>query len=617
MARICGQYQRNTDEVSFVRAMLDYMSAPADLQDTIQADKKLLLGYAGVDKANRWTGNGLAVMLDGAIYNAADFPKGSGDAEKLAMSYLNIGLEKTLGKINGDFAFAIYDSSKHRLVLARDRFGIKPLYYACRKDLFAFASRPGALLRLDKISREPNRKFVSLIAAGHYRTFDNDPEKSPYKDISQVPAASFIMIEDGEIRHKNKYWDLKETPELDQNEHVLSEEYRELIFDAVKIRLGKSHNPAFTLSGGMDSSSVLASAVRASGKKQHAYSSVYPDKTFDETEEINSMLESTVCKWHPVRVEFPDVFPIVKKMIRVNDEPVATATWLSHFILCQQVAQDGFKSLFGGLGGDELNAGEYEYYFYHFADLRIAGKEDILAHEVKLWQKYHDHPIYKKSWDVMEKALATMTDISIPGKCRHDPVRMTRYFNALNPDYYDIHSFEPIMETPFRSYLKNRAYQDITRETAPCCLRAEERQAAAFGLDNLLPFFDHRLAEFMFKIPGEMKIRDGITKVILRRAMKGILPEETRTRIKKTGWNAPAHIWFAHEQKDKLFDLIKSKKFRERGIYNIDKVEQLAKEHFEIVSSHTKKENHMMFFWQLVNLDSWFEEFIEKHLKQN
>lgn len=182
---------------------------------------------------------------------------------------------------------------------------------------------------------------------------------------------------------------------------------------------------------------------------------------------------------------------------------------------------------------------------------------------------------------------------------------MRRYFPALDPGYYDLTDFVPIMESPFSSYLKTRTFQDLTRETAPCCLRAEDRQTTAFGLDNFVPFFDHRLVEFMFRVPGALKIRDGVTKILLREAMRGVLPEETRTRIKKTGWNAPAHIWFAAAGRDLLRDLIDSAAFRQRGIYNITEVVRLADEHDRIVSSGELRDNHMMFFWQLVNLELW------------
>jgi asparagine synthase (glutamine-hydrolysing) len=143
------------------------------------------------------------------------------------------------------------------------------------------------------------------------------------------------------------------------------------------------------------------------------------------------------------------------------------------------------------------------------------------------------------------------------------------------------------------------------RETIPCCLRAEDRQSAAFGLTHRLPFLDHRLVEFMFRVPPAMKYKDGVTKHLLREATKGLLPEETRTRVKKTGWNAPAHQWFSGKGAAPLMDLIRSTSFRERGIYDAAEVERLARAHHEIVSTNAPRENHMMFFWQLVNLELW------------
>ena len=129
---------------------------------------------------------------------------------------------------------------------------------------------------------------------------------------------------------------------------------------------------------------------------------------------------------------------------------------------------------------------------------------------------------------------------------------MTRYDGAISKDFFDLTSFAPVMDHPFKSYLRNRTYQDIFRETAPCCLRAEDRNCNAFGLDHADPFFDYRLMEFMFRVPGATKIRDGVTKHLLRNAMAEVLPEETRTRIKKTGWNAPAHLWFTGHGREQL-----------------------------------------------------------------
>jgi asparagine synthase (glutamine-hydrolysing) len=121
------------------------------------------------------------------------------------------------------------------------------------------------------------------------------------------------------------------------------------------------------------------------------------------------------------------------------------------------------------------------------------------------------------------------------------------------------------------------------------------------------PFLDHELVEFMFGIPGNLKIRDGITKQLLRLAMIGILPEATRMRVKKTGWNAPAHVWFSQRALQELRDRVRSSTFRERGIYDSEAVMAVIDDHARIVESATAEENHMMFLWQLLNLETWLD----------
>jgi asparagine synthase (glutamine-hydrolysing) len=616
MSRIAGiisEYPSERREQLLTQMLQVYTATGLPSPVTYENRSPAALGFHGEETTHFFSSPEVVVAVDGCVYNLADLQDvgAEGDAGVIAGLYLRYGLTDALRKLNGDFALALYDFRDSSLYLARDRFGVKPLYYCRHNGFFAFASRPRPLLTLPGVSPEPNRKFVALFAAGHYRYFDNDPERSPYAAIDQVPAATVLGWKNGHVS-RWAYWQLSESPDLSGSDEELAEQYRDLLFDAVKKRVTRAVRPAFTLSGGMDSSSVLASAVKMTGKRQIAFSSVYSDKTYDETDDIHSMLETTVAHWHGVHVDNPDVFRLVEKMVRVHDEPVATATWLSHYVLCQEVQARGFGSLFGGLGGDELNAGEYEYYLFHFADLRGAGKEGLLANEVRLWASYHDHPIYRKNFPIVEERFASQIDFSQPGRCLPDATRLQRYFGVLNPNYFDLTAFTPIMEYPFHSYLKNRTYQDLTRETAPCCLRAEDRQTAAFGLENFLPFFDHRLVEFMFRVPGVYKIRDGVTKHLLRVAMKGTLPEETRTRIKKTGWNAPAHQWFAASCRAPLVDLLHSQAFRERGIYNPSVVETLLTDHLEIVASGQPRENHMMFFWQLVNLELWLRSLADR-----
>jgi asparagine synthase (glutamine-hydrolysing) len=566
---------------------------------------KTIIGYTGAYPSSVADNGSVSVIIDGNIYNSKDLGRG-GDAEIIISLYKRYGFPALLPKLNGDFSIALEDSSSGELWLARDRVGVKPLYYTTLGAEFAFASRCKALLEIPGVTREVDRQYVALVAASHYRHFDNRPEKSPYIDIDQLPAAHWLRFKNGECR-TGVYWQLEDLPEWEESEEELAERYRELLLNSTRIRMDRCGKPGFTLSGGMDSSSVLGSAVSETGEKQKAFSSIYSDKTFDESEDIATILDVAVSKWHQVSVSDPDVFGLIDKMVDVNDEPVATATWLSHFVVCEQAAQEDITHLFGGLGGDELNAGEYEHFFPFFADLKIGGQKQRLDKEVSKWTEYHTHPLYPKNFTVMEESVERICDLKKPGKIRSDRQRLERYHDLLNPDFFDLTAFEPVMDHPFQSYLKNRCHQDIFRETSPCCLRAQDRQGMALGIQHVMPFFDHRIIEFMFRVPAKYKYSNGITKSLLRKATAGLIPESTRTRIKKTGWNAPAHLWFSGEGAEQVRDLLASTKFKELGIYRTEAVQALLQDHLEIVEQNQLRENHMMLFWQLVNLTYWLK----------
>ena len=555
--------------------------------------------------------------VDGCFFEVSGLPTRSGsDAKILLDLYERFGFRGALERINGDFAIALYDASKRCLWLGRDRVGVRPLYFSQGRDFFTWASQPGALLRHPGVSRRVNQRYVGLVAGSHYRTFDNDPSASPFANISQLPAGHLAELRFDAAVKIARYWELCETDDLCGADELLAEQYRELLLDSVKIRLKKASSAGFLLSGGMDSSSVLAAAVNITGERQQALSTVYSDPTYDESYEIRSMLENNVGDWLAVKIDTPDIFSVVDRMIRTHDEPVATATWLSHFILCEEASKRGFKSLFGGLGGDELNAGEYEHFFYHFADIKRTQDDEKLKNEIESWVSHHDHPIYKKSLKVVNDALSRVVNLRQPGRCLPDRLRIDRYAHLVNKEFFDVKNFRPNMVGPYSSYLKNRTFQDIFFETAPCCLRAEDRQTNAFGIQHFDPFFDFRLLEFMFRIPGRLKIRDGVTKVLLREATKGLLPEETRTRIKKTGWNAPAHIWFSGRSLANLRDLVSSRAFRERGIYRSAEVVRLIDDHERIIERQSVEENHMMFLWQLVNVELW-HSYLDKCFSNN
>lgn len=506
--------------------------------------------------------------------------------------------------LDGDFAFA-WVGADGDAWLARDRFGMRPLYYSRLRDGWAIASQPGQLLAHEGVDSSPDPAFLVRYGVMHYRMIDNDPSGSPYRDIRQVPAASVLRLRRDGKTEVFRYWSVSEQADHEGSYEDLASMYRELLHDAVNRRARRLQNRAFTLSGGMDSSTVLALAALEHGP-QAAYSTVYSDPTYDERDDIADMLGSHVKLWNPVDIPADlDVLAEVEQLVSIHHEPVATATWLSHLHLTQRARADGVQAMFGGLGGDELNAGEYEYFPFHFADLRAAGRSDDLEHEQSLWARHHDHPIFRKSPEVAVQLMDKLVDSAIPGRCLPDIARMKRYVHALDPSLMGYADQQPVMESPFRSYLRNRTWQDLSSETLPCCIRAEDRHGAAYGIIQVLPFLDRAVVEFAYRVPGSMKIRDGVTKRLLREAMRGVLPEATRGRIKKTGWNAPAHVWFSGTGLDDVRDLVSSEAFSALGVYRRGEVLRLIDEHEAIVSSGSPRENHMMFLWQVVNLVQW------------
>lgn len=551
---------------------------------------------------------GLEVVLDGRIFNRDELGIEGSDARCVAVLARRHGLAGALARLNADIAVAVWDGARGELALGRDRFGLRPLYYALPPaGGAAFASRPRPLLALPGIRREVDPHFLARVAASHYRTFDDAPERSPYLDVAQVPAAHVVTIAGGRAA-TGRYWS-PVTEEPGGTPDELAERLRDLLVDAVARRVRVAPRPGFTLSGGMDSSSVIACAARVLGGPQPALSTVYRDPTYDERTEIADMLGARADPWHPVELDDdPDVIGAIARMVREQDEPVATATWLSHRVLAGRARELGYRSLVGGLGGDELNAGEYEYFPLHFADLRAAGRDEELRREIAAWARHHDHPVHRKDATVAEALMAKVADAGAPGRCRPDRGRIERYAEALGPAMPDLRRFHPVMEHPFASALSNRAWQDLTRETLPCCLRAESRTMAAVGMERFHPFLDHRLVELMLPLRGDLKIRDGVTKRLLREAMRGVLPEATRTRVAKTGWNAPAHRWFTGAGGEALMDLIRSRSFRERGVYDPEAVARIAAEHAAIVRSGAPKENHMMFLWQVANVELWLRD---------
>lgn len=543
------------------------------------------------------------VALDGTPV----FPgQGPATAHAIAASWERRGADATLAALEGDFAILVLDRSARMVVAARDAFGARPLFHAALRDGWACASQPAGLRALPGVDGRPDPRRMAIFGGSHYRLIDSEPTRAPFVGINQLEGGTCAVVDDHGRARVRRFWSPTIVPHT-QDATVLAEQYHGLLETCVRERLAWTSNAIFTLSGGLDSSTVLALAARDAGAPRPAISTTYLDSTYDERRDIEEGVDAIGRPWLPVEIGDPDVAALLRTLVAIHEEPVATATWLSHWLLAQRARDAGHDALIGGLGGDELNAGEFEHFYFFFADLRQRGDEARLAREVEGWIALHDHPVFRKSMAVVEAVLAEQVDFDTPGRIMPWRGRMLRYADTVARDFFDLRTLEPEMPCISTSYLANRCWQDLVRETIPCCLRAEDRHAAALGLVSIDPLIDRRLVEFMLAVPSTLKYERGVTKQLLRRAVAGVLPEPFRRRTTKTGWNAPAHRWFSGPGLRVVRDLVASRSFRERGLWNVPVVERLIDEHDAIMRSGQPAENHMMFLWQLLSLESWLD----------
>jgi asparagine synthase (glutamine-hydrolysing) len=552
----------------------------------------------------------VCIVFNGEIFNYIELKKdlmergerffSASDTEVLMKAYMVYGLD-FLSKLNGMWAFALYDMKKNIVVLSRDRFGVKPLYYYIDEKIFAFASEIKSLVNFAEIPKDINHyKVINYVTKG-YRFVDND-YCSFFENIRALPPSTFMIFDfAAKSMESKKYWSLP----IENDRHYMDlklysdpiqrggifEQFREILVSAVDIRLRTDVGYAFCLSGGMDSSSIVSIASKVLNKKITTFSACYPNETetsYDETEYIDEIVRDTGCVNHRILLNLENFFETVERMVARHDEPVATVTYLSHWYIMDKVKNSGFIVLLNGNGADESVAGYYDYYMYNLYDLENAGQIDVFNQESYAWQKNHTKKI-----DQYKNFAAS------PYSRSYFHPFETEYRDIFKSEYYYSY-FKPFIETTVSgNMLINRMYNDLMKEELQASLRCDDRNSMAFSLEARSPFLDYRIFEFANLLPNRFKINEGIGKHILRESMKGILCEKVRTRKDKIGFNAPLVSWLRNELREPARSF-----FDNPGLHLYDylKKNEVKKKLEEHISG---KANHMMFLWNIINTECW------------
>lgn len=544
------------------------------------------------------------LVLNGEIYNYLELRleledlgytfSTDTDTEVVLKSYLEWETQ-AFEKFNGMWGLVIYDMRNDTIMLSRDRFGKKPLYYYTDGTKLLFSSEIKALLIYPGIPKEINLQKIIDYAGRHYRYVDVDNE-SYFKDIFLVPKSSYIIATTNGVKTIQQYWRLEPGNSLvgKNSEYEIVEQFKDLLKDAVRIRLRSDVPVGSILSGGMDSTSITVLAAKENSQF-HAFSGVTGDGYFDESKYINIVVRHSGIKHTYVRPKPAELFDVLKEMLRYHDEPVCTVTWYCIYLINREIAAYNIPVILTGHGGDELLAGYWDHYHYNFSDIRSSRGDD--SYEFAAWLENHYRP---KEEYIKERTYIDRLqyDKSVEMK------KYSRYLDVLSPDLIK-QDHKELLKASFSGDLSRRLYLELFYETIPPSLRAEDRNMMAFSIENRVPFLDYRLAEFCFRLPNSFKIRNGLGKWLLREAMKGILPEEIRTRKDKTGFNAPFDEWIRHENRAQLEELIARDSYVNNEVYNKKKVKKIFQEHLGGT-------NHYMFFWQYINLNLWFDKFFKR-----
>jgi asparagine synthase (glutamine-hydrolysing) len=494
------------------------------------------------------------MIYNGEIYNFVELRReleglghtfaSSGDTEVLLAAYAEWG-EACLSRLNGMFAFAIWDARRRRLFGARDRFGEKPLHYVFdeRRGVFAFASEIKALLALGVASGRLNDRAL-------YRYFrfgeQAGAEATIWDEIHRLPPATGFSLEireDGLTMRRWRYWDVDFETALDREpmSHGDAERaFRELFADSVRIRLRSDVPVGTSLSGGLDSSSVLCQigAIGAAAG-QKAFTARMDDPRLDEGPYVDQLLALVGIPGFSVTPTAQEFMREIDRLYYHQEEPFPATSIFSSYMVNRLALQHGVTVLLDGQGADEYLAG-----YAHYPATRLMD----LARRWRLrgWARERRETRQRLGTDpVPPKAMLVLAAQALRGEGREILVDDLHDVQWLHPEFRAAHAHEAPRTIPAgRDALRARLKADLTLGHLQELLRYADRNAMAFSREPRLPFLDHRLVELCASLPTEYLLEGGESKKVMRAAMRGIVPDVILDRKDKVGFATPWANWW-------------------------------------------------------------------------
>ncbi len=560
----------------------------------------------------------LWLVFNGEIYNfpelrrqlaqAGHVFRTRSDTEVILHAYETYG-RQCVEQFNGMFAFALWDQPRRQLFLARDRVGIKPLYYACLPECFLFASELKSLLAYPRMPRNLDHQALS-----QYLSYEYVPSPgSIFKDIRKLPPGHTLTLADNRIT-LDCYWDFA----LDRSEAGQGrcmpdclQELRQTLKEAVNLELIADVPVGVLLSGGLDSSSLAAMLKVLNLPKIQSFSVGFEDPSFDESAPARLVAQQLGSEHHEITLTSRAMLELVPQLGSLLDEPLGDSSFIPTFLLSQFTRQH-VKVALGGDGGDELLGG-YPTLAAHlwmgvYQRLLPAGVRQPLASWV-----LDNLPVSFDNISFDFKVRRFLQGQDLPPYSRHQlwmgSFTAQQKSRLLNPDFEAVASdaAEPIYHhwqtCPARDLLNKVFYCDLKLYLEGDILAKVDRASMANSLEVRVPLLNPKMLEFSANLDRNFKVGWLTTKYLMRQAMRDLLPPDILRRRKK-GFNMPVAKWLTGPLKPLATEMLAPARLKRHGLFNSDYVQTLFREHLARYRDHRK------LLWTLLAFELWYDAWL-------
>ena len=560
------------------------------------------------------------IVFNGEIYNHREVRaelqqrghifRTNSDTEAIVHAYEEFG-ENCPEKLNGMFGFAIWDENKQRLFLARDRIGIKPLYYFSDGKRIVFGSELKSIIQVRDIPRRVNKQALDNFLTFEYIT----APLSIFESIYKLEPGHSLTCENGKIRTR-KYWTLNYNIRP-RPEGEICEELVSILQDSVKIRLMSEVPLGAFLSGGIDSSIIVGLMANVMDRPVKTFSIGFEDATYNELKYARIIAQKYKTEHHEFIIK-PDAVDLTENLVKnFVDEPFGDFSLFPTYLV-SKMAREYVTVVLSGDGGDELFAGYDHYIANRIGQIYQAIPGIFRKGIIEAFLKRV--PPTEKKKGLINRAKRFVEGAQLPVDLQHTRwmIFLSEFEKSMlySRDFKDqISDFDSygfvrhfFKNAPSADPLDQQQYVDINTYLVDDILVKVDRMSMATSLEARVPFLDHRVVEFSTTIPSQLKLA-GIshqkTKYILKKAMHDVLPHEIVYRGKE-GFSIPIKNWIKNELKPMMMDVLSPEKVNAEGFFNSEYIERLKYEHLNNIENHSHR------LWPLMMFGIWYDSYIRE-----